>query len=177
MNNKIVFNIIGILLLSITSVFSQKVVKTMPHSSDEYYVTLEEHFERIQDKDKKLVKVLFKDLEEKWTTGYFSDEIKEKIYVTSNLMLVHKMRAMPFFYDYFMGLMALMDKSYPDITAIDWMSSVDLAMEQLKSRELFAFNSTTFFQRKIAKSSPCKGPMAYLCEGSRPIAGSLGLTT
>lgn len=155
MNNKIVLNIIGILLLSITSVFAQKVVKTMPHSSEEYYVTLEEHFERIQDKDKKLVKVFFKDLEEKWTTGYFSDEIKEEIYVTSNLMLDHKMRAMPFFYDYFKTLMALMDQDHPNKTVMDWMSSVNVAIKNLKNREFsdYLHNSLALFNKQYLFSN------------------------
>lgn len=157
MNNKIVLNIICILVLTITSVYSQKVVKTMPYSSDEYYVTLEEHFERIQDKDKKLVKDLFKELEEKWTTGYFDDEVKEKIYVTSNSMLQHKMQAMPYFYDYFVTLMVIIDKNYTEETILNWMSSVDLVIQSLKGRDfhdylhnsLALFNDQYVFSNKI----------------------------
>lgn len=142
-------------MITISSVFSQKVVKSMPYTSEEYYTTLEEHFERIQDKDKKIVKTFFKDLEEKWTNGYFSDEVKEKIYVSSNLMLQNKMRAMPFFYDYFRTLIALIDNNPPEKTVFNWLQSVDLALKKTKNTEFddYLHNSLALFNKKFIFSN------------------------
>lgn len=135
--------------------FGQQVVKSMPASSDEYFVTLQVHFERVQDKDSKLVKNFLKDLEVKWTTGYFSDDIKQKIYVTSNKMLDNKMRAMPFFYDYFIGLITMIDKGYDPAAISKWMESVDFILKTKPSRDFTAYleNSLALFNKQFIFSN------------------------
>ncbi len=132
-----------------------QVVKSLPYSSDAYLSELEVHFERVQSKDKKEVKKFLKDFEEKWTSSYFSDDIKERIYVTSNLMLKNRMRAMPFFYDYFQALIYLIDSDYSDKKVINWMKSVDLVLKTQKNSifKEYIFNSLTFFQKQFIFSN------------------------
>jgi len=124
--------------LSLGVLFSQslkaQVVKEMPYSSDEYFATLLLHFKRVQPKDKKVVKKFLKDLEEKWNTGYFPDDLKERIYTTSNLMLDDKMRAMPFFYDYYQMLYVLHDSELPEETKNAWLNSLDLVLKTQRNR-------------------------------------------
>jgi len=126
--------------LSINLFYSQtalaqrsNIIKELPYSSDEYFTQLSIHFDRVQDKKKKIVKKFLKDLEEKWTTGFFSDDIKEKIYETSNLMLQNKMRAMPFFYDYLNTLELLIESDLPEDTKNSWMKSLDLVLKTQKN--------------------------------------------
>lgn len=130
------------------SLNAQEIVKEMPYSSDEYFATLELHFERVQNQDKKEGKKFLKDLEEKWTTGYFSDEIKEKIYTTSNLMLENKMRAMPFFDEYFKTLMMAMEYGMSESDFNAWMKSLDLVLKEKKNDEFISYlkNNRDLFQ-------------------------------
>ncbi len=153
--NKFLF--VFILIVLSTFGYAQKNAKTMPYSSEEYFVALEDHFSpsRIQDKDKKEAKKLMKDLEEKWEMGYFSNEIKEKIYVTSNLMLKNKMRAVPYFMDYYHALIAIIDKQLPESKVKNWMSSVDLILNKKKNRDFTTYlsNSLKLFQENYIFSN------------------------
>ena len=120
---------VSFILLFLQTASSQEVVKEFPYSSDEYLAQLDFHFKRIQKKDTKTAKKFLKDFEEKWTTGYFSDEMKERIYTTSNLMIQNKMRAIPFFYKYFQTLMIIMEMDYSETTKDNWMRSLDLVLK------------------------------------------------
>lgn len=137
--------------------YAQKNAKTIPYSSEEYIVALEEHFspKTIPDKDKKGAKSLMKDLEEKWEIGYFSNDIKERIYETSNMMLQNKMRAVPYFRDYYYALIAIIDKEIPDATVKKWMSSVDLVLKKKKKREFttYLISSLALFQENYIFSN------------------------
>lgn len=135
--------------LNIQNTYSQ-VVKEIPYSSDEYFVVLEQHFDRIPNNKKRDAKKFLKDLEEKWTTGFFSDTVKEKIYNVSNLMLDNKMRAMPFFNDLFNTIILAIDHDIDEPIILNWMSSLDIVLDQTRnkyfteylenSRKLFSAN-------------------------------------
>ena len=122
---------------------SKEVVKEFPYSSDEYFTQLDLHFERVQKKDEKEAKKFLKDLEEKWTTGYFPDGIKERIYETSNLMIQNKMRAMPFFFDYFQALMTIMEMDYSESNKNEWMESLDLVLKTKKNSDYSEYLSNS----------------------------------
>ncbi len=127
----IAFIICGI---SMVQVYSQ-VVKSMPHNSEGYFATLEEHFKRRAQKDDKEARFFIKDLNEKWNTGYFSSDIKEKIYETSNLMLDNKMRAIPYFTEYYYTLYAIIDKGIDESVLVTWMQSAVFILKNRKNKE------------------------------------------
>jgi len=149
-------NIVLVCLFAFSMVFSPKLqaqqsVKSFPYSSEEYYATLEEYFKNPPDKYKKEAKILLKDLEEKWVIGYFSDEIKERIYETSNLMLANKMRAFPFFLDYFNTIMAAIDNNISELNLENWMLSADFVLKTQKNTAFteFLFNSSALFTENV----------------------------
>jgi len=119
--------------LNIQNICSQ-VVKEMPYSSEEYFTVLEQHFDRVPNNKKRDAKKYLKDLEEKWTTGFFSEPIKEQIYVTSNLMLENKMRAMPFFNELFNTIILAIDQGLDESVILTWMKSVDMVLNQERNK-------------------------------------------
>lgn len=145
---KLLFVFMLIIIGQVPIVNAQQVIKSMPYSSDEYFSTLEEHFKRVANKDERDAKKFLKDLEEKWTTGYFSNQIKDKIYETSNLMLENKMRAMPFFNEYFGAIIMAKEQGIDENVILNWMKSVDLVLQLKKNADFSEYieNSANLFE-------------------------------
>jgi len=142
-NLAIFFLMLFSLLFSFQHAHSQEIVREFPYSSEEYFSQLELHFERVQSKDKRDAKQFLKDLEEKWQSGYYSDEMKEKIYKTSNLMIENRMRAIPFFINYFKTLNILIDHEYPLSTQLTWMESNNIVINELKNSNYLEYLKNT----------------------------------
>ena len=145
------FLIVYFILFTLNTVSSQAVVREFPYSSEEYLTQLELHFERVQAKDKRDAKRFLKDLEEKWHTDYYSDEMKEIIYETSNLMVKKKMRAMPFFTTYFNTVNTIIEQQFPKDTQENWMKSCNLILENLKNQEFINYlkNSINLIHQEV----------------------------
>lgn len=146
--------VIFFLGINIQDVYSQ-VIKEMPYSSDEYLVVLEKHFDRVPQNKKREAKLFLKDLEEKWTTGFFSESIKDQIYKTSNLMLENKMRAMPFFIDYFNAIIMAINQEMDESVILTWMKSVDLVLDKEKNKYFTEYlnNSQALFSQHYVFSN------------------------
>lgn len=154
-----IFFMVSFLFVNIQNVVSQGAVKEFPYSSDEYLAVLEQHFENTKGKKEKEAKKYFKDLEEKWTLGFFSEEVKERIYETSNLMIKNKMRAIPFFSSYYNTLMVLIEKDVPEQVKFKWMESADFVLKNEKNAKfteylansLALFNDQFIYSNKITQ--------------------------
>lgn len=144
------FLVFSVLFISKT-VCSQELVKEFPYSSEEYLTQIELHFERVNAKEKRDAKEFLKELEDKWQSDYYSDDVKEQIYITSNLMIKNKMRAAPYFMTYFNTLNAFIEQEFPLSTQSNWMKSCDLVLKNLRNADFISYleNSVSLIHDKI----------------------------
>lgn len=118
---------------------SKERVTSFPEDPIQYISTLEQHFEFIQKSKKKDADIFLEDFKLRWQTGFFTDEIKSQIYITSNKMLKSKMAAMPFYSDYFKTLIHLIESNINNESKMEWIIGVQYILDHKNYREFTSF--------------------------------------
>ncbi len=130
---------------------AQQNISGFPEESEMYFSSLEQHFKFVQKSKTKEAENFIQNLKIKWQSGFFSEEIKTQIYLTSNKMLTNKMSAMPFFSDYFTALIHLLEKNNDNKSAMAWLKAVHYFIENNYNREFSTFirASDVFFTQNL----------------------------
>lgn len=129
---------------------AQQRVSNFPEDPVLYISSLEQHFGFVQKSKNKEAASFIQDIKLKWNSGFFSDEIKSQIYLTSNKMLANKMVAMPFFSDYFKALIHLIEENDNE-SIMAWIDAAQYFLDNKSYREFSSFirSSDAFFTKNL----------------------------
>jgi len=151
-NLSIVALFLGIgLLFSSEIVYSQQNISTKQADSIEPIAKIEHYLKRVTKNNTKEAESILQDLKIKWQSGFFSQEIKSEIYLTSQKMLANKMPAIPYFSSYIIALEHLIEISKDKESQLSWLSSVHYFLEHKNYREFSSYllASEKLFTRNI----------------------------
>ncbi|MDA3906206.1 MAG: hypothetical protein PF484_09045 [Bacteroidales bacterium] len=151
-NPSIVALIIGMLILfSSGKVQAQQNDSILLEDPALYFKTLEQHFKIVQKNQSNEAEIFLQDLRIKWEYGFFSDEIKSQIYVTTNKMFANKMTAIPNFSHFFSSLINIIEGTYDNKSIMSWILGAQYTLDHKNKREFssFVIASDNLFNNKL----------------------------
>ncbi len=106
----------------------------------------------------KTMEDIFKEFEQSFKSGIFSDEQCQQIQTTANAMLQQRMTASPYFMVYLNALMQVNQTNNPEQTFAEWHTILNTILADIENRRLnpyldFLNFSLSFFEKKALRAS------------------------
>ncbi|MCR9288730.1 MAG: hypothetical protein NXI23_15245 [Bacteroidetes bacterium] len=146
--------------------FGQRITEFSPNSND--YIKELEVF--MTSSKRKVMEEVFENFEKLYKSGRFSPEEFDQILKTSNLMLVQRMTASPYFSKYLTGLTFVKNSELGESRFKKWHEVLDQMLSNVQNRRLKPYEkfldfSISFFERNAFRYS--KTGTTWIADASR----------